>query len=71
MFIDSRRLIRHEGKLFIQIRSFREQPGKEIEPLKEYLGADICLRNNGILFFCQEITEPSELEYISNSLVTS
>jgi len=71
MNIDSRRLIRHDGKLFIQIRAFRDRPGKEIDPVKEYLDADICLRNNGILFFCKEISEPPELEYVNDSLVVS
>ena len=69
MNIDSRKLIRHGNKLYLQLRTYPEPAVLHVTALKDYLGADICLRHNGVLYFCSEIVEPIDVEYLNDSLV--
>lgn len=66
MNVDSRRLIKHQGKLLNLLRTVREDHNPIIETWKTHLNADTVLRKDDMLFFCEEIIEA---EIIDNTKV--
>ena len=65
MLLDSRRLINHQGYKYVILRIIRDEHKPIIDSWTKFLGADIALRNNGLIHFCQQIHEPDELVYES------
>lgn len=57
MFSISRTFIRMPDKLVEVKRHFLEESCKDVEAIKEWLGADTLLRKDGYLYFCVEVTE--------------
>lgn len=69
MFTLSRKFIRTNDRLVEVIRDYPEDRIKDISLAKEYLNADIVLRNNGRLYFCEYIQEAEIIEEIEPGLL--
>lgn len=69
--IDTRRFIRHNNQLLVIIRAIREQYQPNISKWKEFLEADVVLRKDGYLYFCELIPEAQDVEYFTDSEIVS
>ena len=69
--IDTKRFIKHDNKLYILERIIREEHNPNIEVWKEFLGCDITLRKDGLLYFCALVPEIDDVEYISGEVITT
>lgn len=67
--IDPRRFINHENQLYILIRAIREEHKPNIDTWKEHLHADIVLRKDGILFFCELVPDIQDVEYLTEATI--
>lgn len=50
-------LLRYNNELYIVLKRIAEDSIKDVTLAKELFGADIALRNNGQLWFCEKIEE--------------
>lgn len=57
LFTIGKHYIRHDDSLYEVIRIYLEERIKSIDGIKECLNADIALRNNGRVYFCQKIQD--------------
>jgi len=67
--IDTRRFIRHNNQLLVIIRTVNEAFNPNISAWKEFLGADVVLRKEGYLYFCELIPEAEDVEFIADAEV--
>jgi len=62
MFTLSRTFIKTNDRLVEVIRDWPEDRIKDINSVKEWLNADIVLRNNGRLYFCEYVQDAEIIE---------
>ena len=66
-----KQIIKHNDNLFILKRIIKESSKPILDDFKEYLQADIVLKNDGKFYFCQKIDDAIIEEFILNTEVTS
>ena len=60
MFQISKNFINVNGGLFQVLRTFSEEKVKNVDLIKEWLGAEIIFRKDGQFYFCKQV---QDLEY--------